>query len=147
RPQVFFNQDERTEPAPNDGKEKEVAVSPEKTWRELDESLAQQLAATLERLMLEEKLYRHGELSLTQLATALSVSIHQASELLNVHLGVNFYDYLNRYRLEYACLLLRDPKCGFRIIDVAFESGFSNKNSFYRCFRAAYGQTPVEYRN
>lgn len=144
---VFFNQVGRAKPALNYDEEKVAVIVPQKIWRELDETVAQQLAATLERLMLEEKLYRRGELSLAQLAIALGASIHQTSELLNVHIGMNFYDYLNRYRLSYACSLLRDPMCEWRIIDVAFESGFSNKNSFYRCFRAAYGQTPVEYRN
>lgn len=147
RPQVFFHQDTQAEPASDEGEEKAVELVPAKTWRELDESLAQQLAATLEQLMRKEQLYRQGELSLAQLALALGVSVHQASELLNVHLGMNFYDYLNRYRLEYASSLLRNPACEWRVIDIAFESGFSNKNSFYRCFRAAYGQTPVEYRN
>lgn len=144
---VNFSQDEQAGPAQSNNEEKLAAIAPEKIWRELDESLARQLAATLDRLMIEEKIYRRGELSLAQLAIALGVSIHQTSELLNVHLGMNFYDYLNRYRLEHACALLLYPKCELRIIDVAFESGFSNKNSFYRCFRAAYGQTPVEYRN
>lgn len=147
RPPVFFQPDEQTESVLGQDKAKETSVEPDKTWRELDESLAQQLTATLDRLMLEEELYRQGELSLAQLAMALGVSVHQASELLNVHLGMNFYDYLNRYRLDYACSLLRNPDCEWRILDIAFESGFSNKNSFYRCFRAAYGQTPVEYRN
>lgn len=147
RPQVFFHQDDQVEPVSEQSDARNTSLEPDKTWRELDESLAQQLTATLEQLMRDGKLYRQGELSLAQLAMALGVSVHQASELLNVHLGMNFYDYLNRHRLEYACSLLRNPDCEWRILDIAFESGFSNKNSFYRCFRAAYGQTPVEYRN
>jgi AraC-like DNA-binding protein len=147
RPQQLFHQDEQTEPEPCESEIKQAALTPEKTWRELDENLAQQLVTTLERLMREGQLFRQGELSLAQLAVALGVSVHQASELLNVCLGVSFYDYLNRYRLDYACALLRKPDCEWRILDIAFESGFSNKNSFYRCFRTAFGQTPVEYRN
>jgi AraC-like DNA-binding protein len=149
RPQIFFHEGESGELAAFSLSPQEPAASEdasEKAWRELSETVAQQLSVTLTRLMLEEKLYRQGELSLAQLAQALGVSVHQASELLNVHLGVSFYDYLNRYRLEYACKLLRNPRCEWRILDIAFESGFSNKNSFYRYFRAAYGQTPVEYR-
>lgn len=145
RPRVFFNEDWQAEPAPVVREQSSIPF--EKNWRELDESLAQQLAIQLEQLMREESLYRQGELSLAQLAARLGVSVHQASELLNVHLGVNFYDYLNRYRLDYASSLLRNPRCEWRILDIAFESGFSNKNSFYRCFRATFGQTPVEYRN
>jgi AraC-like DNA-binding protein len=64
-----------------------------------------------------------------------------------VYLNSNFYDYLNRYRVIYACQLLRDANCQWRVLDIAFESGFSNKNSFYRYFRDTYNMTPVEYRN
>lgn len=124
-----------------------IAVVDEKSWRELNESLAQSLAAELERLMQSEQLFRKNDLSLAELASCLGISVHQASELLNVHLNANFYDYINRYRLAYACELLRNPKCQWRVLDIAFDSGFSNKNSFYRYFREAYQQTPVEYRN
>lgn len=115
-------------------------------WRELDESLARNLAAELQRLMDEQQLYRDGELSLPRLAGRLGISVHQTSELLNVHLGIGFYDYLARQRLAYACRLLRDPDCEWRVIDIAFESGFGNKNSFYRQFRETYGVTPAQYR-
>lgn len=157
RPQVFFHQDWRGETqleeadARSDLSSLPLNVVPldarDKNWRELDEGLAQQLEQQLEQLMREESLFRQGELSLAMLAARLGISVHQASELLNVHLGVNFYDYLNRYRLDYACSLLRDPQCEWRILDIVFESGFSNKNSFYRCFRAAYGMTPADYRH
>jgi AraC-like DNA-binding protein len=120
---------------------------PTKNWRELNESLALELAKKLNRLMQEEELYRQNELSLANLATRLDISVHQASELLNVHFSENFYDYLNRYRLAYACKLLADTDCQLRVLDIAFESGFSNKNSFYRYFREAHGMTPVEYRS
>ena len=117
-----------------------------RAWRELDESLALQLAGQLARLMDEQQLYRDGELSLPRLAGHLGISVHQASELLNVHLGTGFYDYLAQRRLDYACRLLRDPACEWRVIDIAFESGFGNKNSFYRQFRETFGVTPAEYR-
>lgn len=147
RPRIFFHEAWQAESGT--AMSEPVGQQPiaEKTWRELDEHLARQLAVQLEQLMREELLFRQGELSLAQLAARLGVSVHQTSELLNVHLGVSFYDYLNRYRLDYACTLLRNPHCEWRILDIVFESGFSNKNSFYRCFRAAYGVTPVDYRN
>jgi transcriptional regulator GlxA family with amidase domain len=33
-----------------------------------------------------------------------------------------------------------------RVLDIAFEAGFGNKNSFYRSFREMHGVAPVEYR-
>ncbi|MET0357269.1 MAG: helix-turn-helix domain-containing protein [Cellvibrio sp.] len=153
RPTLFFNQD-RTELVAEANQQSELVEqtlsgpdSTGKVWRELHESIAQELAVKLDSLMQDEQLYRKNDLSLAELAARLGVTIHQASELLNVHLNCNFYDYLNRYRIIYACQLLRDPNCQWRILDIAFESGFSNKNSFYRYFRETYHMTPVEYRN
>lgn len=124
-----------------------LVVTDAKQWRELNESLALALAEKLTSLMQREELYRQNELSLADLAERLEISVHQTSELLNVHFAESFYDYLNRYRLAYACKLLGDASCHLRVLDIAFESGFSNKNSFYRYFRETYGVTPVEYRS
>jgi AraC-like DNA-binding protein len=114
--------------------------------RELDTTTAAALAVQLEKLMQEEQLYLRNELSLPMLAEALGVSVHQASELLNLHLNTRFYDYLNGLRLEHACRLLDDTECKLRIVDLAFASGFNNKNSFYRAFRSTLGTTPADYR-
>lgn len=143
RPNLFFHHGRQQESVEDQPIE---LVASDKTWRELNDSLAQTLTDALEQQMTKQ-LFRKNDLSLPELAEALGVSVHQTSELLNVHLGVNFYDYINRYRLAYACQLLSDPKCQLRVLDVAFEAGFSNKNSFYRYFRDAYKMTPVEYRN
>jgi AraC-like DNA-binding protein len=141
-------QPERPDPVPaaSTPRDADAVPSAVRPWRELDESLANPLAARLARLMDEEQLFRDGELSLPRLADRLGISVHQASELLNVHLGTGFYDYLAQRRLDYACRLLRDPTCEWRVVDIAFESGFGNKNSFYRQFREACGMAPAEYR-
>lgn len=156
RPEIFFHhawQDNQKKAEPvkesikDTGLTLVVSNKPIKNWRELNESVARELADKLSRLMQDEELYRHNELSLAELAARLDISVHQASELLNVHFSESFYDHINRYRLAYACKLLADPDCHLRVLDIAYEAGFSNKNSFYRYFRDTYGITPVEYRN
>jgi AraC-like DNA-binding protein len=113
---------------------------------ELTQSVAEDLLNRLKQLMQEQQLYRQNELSLPELANELGISNHQVSELLNVHLGVSFYDYINSYRLEFASSLLKNPDCKLRILDIAFEAGFNNKNSFYRAFKESFGVTPNQYR-
>jgi AraC-like DNA-binding protein len=115
-------------------------------YLELDESLAQNLMEELATIMEEQQVYRQNELSLPDLAKSLGISVHQLSELLNVHLGLSFYDYINSRRLEYASNLLKNPDCHLRILDIAFEAGFNNKNSFYRAFKENFGFTPNQYR-
>lgn len=160
RPEWFFKQKDRSQPNFARGNSMPEATprpvakhlklivnrdAKEKNWRELDESLAVTLTHSLAALM-EEQIYRQHELTLGDLSARLGISLHQASELLNVHLGQSFYDFMNRARLAYACQRLADPNCQQRIIDIAFEAGFSNKNSFYRYFREIYGITPVEFK-
>ncbi len=96
--------------------------------------------------MQDKQLYRQNDLSLPELAQTLGISVHQLSELLNVHLGVSFYEFINDYRLQFACNLLQNPECQLRILDIAFDAGFNNKNSFYRTFKDSLGVTPNQYR-
>lgn len=142
RPQLFFHED-RVEETVAEPVPQQAAPA----WRELNASLAAVLSQQLDELMEREQLFRQHDLSLAQLAERLGISQHQTSELLNVQLRRPFYDYLNACRLRHACRLLADPRCGLRVLDVAFESGFGNKNSFYRAFRDTHGMTPVQYRN
>lgn len=123
-----------------------VLVDQKERHLELDLSVAQGLIQQLTLLMQEQRIYLQNELSLADLAAYLGVSLNQVSELLNVHAGLSFYDYVNGYRLKYACDLLADPKCHLRVLDIAFEAGYNNKNSFYRAFKDNLGVTPNQYR-
>ena len=85
--------------------------------------------------MTHEQYFRQNTLSLEDLAQALGVNKHQVSELLNVHLNMSFYEYLNQFRVSYACSRLSDPNYQDSILELAYEAGFNNKNSFYRAFK------------
>lgn len=153
RPQIFFGIAEapptpaQAEPLTPEAEMEAAAAPPERTPRELTQGAAQQLAEALEIAMAKSNLYLNPELTLPALAEALGATPHQTSELLNVHLGTGFYDYLNTQRLRHAEGLLRDPSCTLRVIDIAYSSGFSNKNSFYRLFRQRFGTTPTAFRD
>jgi AraC-like DNA-binding protein len=122
------------------------AAEPKERYLALDPSLAQTLAQQLTQLMEQQQLYRQSELSLPGLAAALNISVHHLSELLNVHVGKSFYELLNEYRLAQVCRMLSDPACQLRVLDIAFEAGFNNKNSFNRVFKEHLNLTPTQYR-
>ncbi|MDO3388711.1 helix-turn-helix domain-containing protein [Gilvimarinus sp. SDUM040013] len=108
-------------------------------------STAKELQANLEDLMAGEKLYLDNDLSLKRLAEILGVSTHQLSSLLNDYLQQSFYDYINRMRLDEALRLLRlEP--AMPIVELAYEAGFNNKNTFYRLFKERTGLTPTQFR-
>jgi AraC-like DNA-binding protein len=121
-------------------------TKPAKGFKELDESIAFTLAHDLEALMERDKPFLDNELTLPMLAVKLSVSRHQLSELLNVHLKKTFYEFINQYRCDRAVEILKNNSNKQAILDIAFASGFNNKNSFYRLFKNSTGYTPAQFR-
>ena len=101
----------------------------------------------LERLLAEEQVFRENELRLTDLAAYLDIGHHQLSQVINEQYGVNFFELINRYRVEHVKRLLADPAYSqHTIIQIAYEAGFNNKVSFNRYFKKEIGITPSAYR-
>lgn len=101
----------------------------------------------MERLLVEEKVFKENELRLDDLAAYLEVSRHQLSQVINEHYGVNFFELINRYRVAHVKRLLADPAYShYTIIQMAYEAGFNNKASFNRYFKQETGLTPSAFR-
>ncbi len=113
---------------------------------ELSPAAAHELELLLNTLMQDQRLYTRNDLTLVELAAALRISTHLASELLNAHLHTNFYEFLNRHRAEEAARLLRAGEGKLTIADIAYQAGFNNPNTFYREFKRAHGVTPARFR-
>lgn len=96
-------------------------------------------------LMEKDKLYKDENLSLSDLADELAMSLHQISEFLNRHLGKNFSQFINEYRVEEAKKLLLENK-ERSVLDIALESGFGTKSSFHRAFTKYTGMSPTAWR-
>lgn len=109
----------------------------------------QQASAYVERLlqyMENEEPFLDSDLKLPDLASALSISPHHLSQLINQGLQTNFFDFVNRYRVKAAQQKLLDP--GYRhltLLGIALEAGFNNKSSFNRAFKKHTGMTPGEF--
>ena len=113
----------------------------------LTDSASQSIKRGMERLLKEEQVFKENELRLADLAAYLDVSYHQLSQVINEHYGVNFFELINKYRVEHVKKLLADPNYShFTIIQIAFEAGFNNKASFNRYFKKEIGMTPSAYR-
>ncbi len=104
----------------------------------------------LERLityMTEHQPYLDGNLKILDLANQLSIPSHHLSQIINERLDKNFFEFVNAYRIEEAKKMLADPgKKDFKILRVAFESGFNNKTTFNVAFKEEVGTTPSQYR-
>ncbi len=113
----------------------------------LDEKSASLIMERLLRLMEEKKPYTNSTLTLAQLAAMLSVTSHNLSEVINTRCRQNFYDFVNRYRVEQVKRNLSDPaKKNLKILTIAFDAGFNSKASFNEVFKALTELTPSEYR-
>jgi AraC-like DNA-binding protein len=93
------------------------------------------------------KPYLEGDLVLPQLAQQLGISANYLSQVINEQLNVNFYDFVNVYRVEEAKRLTRDAgQKSTNILNIALDSGFNSKSAFYTAFKKATSMTPTQYR-
>ncbi len=73
----------------------------------------QKLVNALMRLMADERIYRHDNVSIGSLATKLSIPEYRLRRLINQKLGYrNFNVFLNNHRIEEAKAALADPDAG-----------------------------------
>lgn len=97
--------------------------------------------------MENEKPYLIADLSLQELADSLNISRHQLSALINQRHNINFYEFVNNYRVKEFILQMQDPnKQHYKMLSIAYDSGFNSKASFNRIFKQITGQTPSEYK-
>jgi AraC-like DNA-binding protein len=95
----------------------------------------------------ENKPYLNPELTLDQLASQLSLKPRVLSQVINEELGQNFYDFINRNRIEEATILLNNPKDRkITVLEVLYEVGFNSKSSFNTLFKKYTGLTPSEFK-
>ena len=96
---------------------------------------------------MKKKPYLDPELTLSQLAKDLSISRSQLSQLINDGIGENFYDFVNKYRVEQVKKLMIDPQVkNYNMLGIALEAGFKSKSTFNLIFKRFTGLTPTEYR-
>jgi AraC-like DNA-binding protein len=108
----------------------------------------QKLVVALMRLMADERIYRHDNLTIGMLATKLKIPEYRLRRLINQKLGYrNFNAFLNNHRIEEAKAALADPaQAEVPVITIAMDAGFQSLGPFNRAFKATTGVTPSEYR-
>jgi AraC-like DNA-binding protein len=116
---------------------KQVRLSPSQVayWQ-------QQLSHLLET----EQVYLEADLSLPALAQRAGLSTHELSYVLNEGFGVNFFQFINAYRVAEAQRLLASAQHQhLSMVGIAFEAGFSSKTTFNTTFKKVTGLTPSQF--
>lgn len=114
----------------------------------LSPEAADTLVKRLKIFMGKEKPYLENELNLPQLASQLGVSPNHLSQAINERQSLNFFDFVNGYRIEEAKrqLIELEPK-KYNVLSVALDSGFNSKSAFYTSFKKYTGLTPTQFRS
>ena len=113
-----------------------------------DDAHDRKLVDALMRLMGDERIYRHDNITIGTLATRLAIPEYRLRRLINQRLGYrNFNVFLNNHRIEEAKAALSDPsQAEVPVITIAMDAGFQSLGPFNRAFKAITGVTPTEYR-
>lgn len=124
----------------------EDPVATAKTPRLSDEAVTT-LKEKMQSIMEHDKAFLDQELDLPQLARRMHISSHDLSYLLNAGFGENFFQFVNRYRVEEAkTLLLSSKHRHLNILGIAYEAGFNSKTTFNTTFKKFTGQSPTQFQ-
>lgn len=105
-------------------------------------------AKQLTEFMFSEKPFLDPGLTLPQLASQINLSLPHLSQIINEKFGLNFFEYINQFRVEEFKARINDPKYeNYSLLGIAFDSGFNSKSAFNRIFKKFTNQTPSEYKS
>ena len=97
----------------------------------------------------EQQLFTNSHLTIQDLASSVGSNRTYVSNAINRRTGLSFSQYVARYRVEHALLILRDAKYSSdheAITNAIALSGFTSDQTFYRVFKDVTGLTPLQYR-
>ena len=114
----------------------------------LKDDEASEYAEKLIEYMRLEKPYLNPDLTLTKLASDIDISTHHLSQIINEQFKLNFFEYINQFRVEEVKSKIIDPKFeNYSLLGIAFDSGFNSKSSFNRIFKKFTNQTPSQFKS
>ena len=111
----------------------------------VDEQECADIVSRMKEYLDRERAYTNADLKMKDLADVLHLSAPKLSQVFNLYLGQNYYDFINSYRLdEFKRLIEAGEYKRFTITALSEQCGFK-KSNFFSTFRKVEGVTPVEY--
>ena len=100
----------------------------------------------LQEFMQSQQPYLNPGYNIKSLAQEMGMPPYQLSAFLNRQVGVNFNDFINRYRILYCKELIhKGDDGGLNLKGLAAKCGFHNRNTFTIAFKKFTGYTPSVY--
>lgn len=112
----------------------------------LTPSYSNELKDELYKILEKEKIYKEDGVNLNMLSERLGTSRHNTSQIINEHFDMNFFELMNKFRIDEAVEMIKnkgDEK--LTIIDIAYKVGFNNKVTFNKAFKKRFDVTPTQY--
>ncbi len=130
-------------------KEENVRKEKEKYAKQnIDEIKRKEYLNNIREYMEKNKPYLNENINIKELASLMNIPSHHLSIVINDTLNMNFYKFINEYRIKEAIRIFEDPtNSDANILSVAYSCGFNSKSTFNSVFKNFTGQTPSEYRN
>ena len=111
----------------------------------VDEAECTNIVKRMKDYIEKNKIYTDPDLKMSDLADHLGISSSKLSQVFNLYLKENWYDFINRYRLaEFKRLIAEGKDKQYTLLALSAKCGFK-KSSFFTTFRKVEGMTPTEY--
>lgn len=125
---------------------KQVSIVKKYSDQSLSEEERKVFLDTLLKKMIDDKLFLNPEITLISLAESLNIRHQTLSRIINEYFNCNFNDFINKYRIEHSCEILKKDR-NIKIIAISIDSGFNNLSTFNSAFKKHTGKTPTQYKN
>ncbi|MDR6785363.1 helix-turn-helix domain-containing protein [Pedobacter africanus] len=122
-----------------------VPASPTKKTNLLPAELCSEYARMMQAFMENNKAYLIADFQIVDLATAVDIPVHHCSFIVNNHIGKNFRDWINGYRVRHFMEQYPLKSEKMTIEAIAQESGFKSLSTFYNAFKKETGLMPKAY--
>ena len=117
-------------------------------YSSLSDSKKIEIVEKLNKIMNEDKVYLHKDISIEKLAAMMDVNAKYLSQIIHEVHNENFANFVNEYRIKDAKSFLSDRNYDYLSIEGISElSGFYSKQSFNTAFKKLTGMTPSFYKN
>ncbi len=100
----------------------------------------------LDNLVSTKQWYLKPRLTLLDMNELTGLQTRDISRAINLGAQKSFNEYINAYRVEFVCQLLKN-RTTKPLIDVALDAGFSSKAAFNKVFKQVVGLTPSQYKH